>query len=160
MKRLVDASLHYFALWVVVLLPFGWFAAYALSAFDQRYPLAIALYGAMAFATLDLAIGHIVLISGSKDGRAPAWLVAFTYSKISQTFTYYSVLALVISRADGVSPGYLEHLAYAMIGASAVAQIIAATVFTVVWLSKRGFGYRIPPWPWSVLREIKTSRVK
>lgn len=156
MKKLLDV----FPLVAVSLMPLGWFAAFFLVQTDWKDPTRLALYGSIDAATLVLALDHLAIINDSEDGRAPAWLVAFTYSKFSQVLAYASVILLVAARIYHAEAYVLEPLAYAMIGSAAVSTVLAATVFVIVARMPEGFRYCIRPWPWSAIGDLWVSRRK
>lgn len=155
--------LRTYALWASVAIPATVALAWLVYATAGRDPFRVAVYADLALSTLVLAVGHAVVISTFPDGRAPAWLVAFTYSKIAQVVTYSLVGYLVTERA------YLgwsllgsertnEHAVYAAIGAMAAANTLAAAVFVAVLVMAGGFRVRIRPWPWQVVGDVIRKR--
>ena len=143
--------LDYFALISALALPIGWFLGFFLSEPETRDALRIAVYAVLAVTTIALAYGHAVMVAGfsvrtqedleaspdeagegppgeirSPRSGAPAFLVAFTYSKIAQSFAYSAVLVLVIARIYDFDVRVLEQVAYAMIGAAATASVLSA----------------------------------
>jgi hypothetical protein len=114
----------------------------------------VAIYVCLALGTDVIAVGHILIVQEATTGRAPVWLVVFTYSKLCQSVAYTGISLFVVSNILGVELPYGGQLAAALVSCAAAGAVLTAAMFIVLWISSVGFGYRIRPWPWQVVRDI------
>jgi hypothetical protein len=49
-----------------------------------------------------IAVGHILIVQETNTGRAPVWLVVFTYSKLCQSVAYTGISIFVVSNVLGL----------------------------------------------------------
>jgi len=155
-KALALGLLEFFALYAIILVLGGFLLALQVDDFRgvSGSAAVILAYGGLALQAMVLAVGHVLLIMEYQGGRAPAWLVAFTYSKIAQSVAYVGVDLFVIAELFGIELPYDGRVTFALVACAAVGGMLAASVFVLSYLTV-GFRYMIRPWPWQMVGDLR-----
>jgi hypothetical protein len=126
--------------------------------YGRNQAVIIAVYVALALGTDVIAVGHILIVQNSENGRAPVWLVVFTYSKLCQSIAYTGISLFVISSVMGWHIPFGGQLAGGLVSCAAAGATLTAITFVALWRSNVGFNYRIRPWPWQVVKDIAEGK--
>lgn len=127
--------------------------------YGRNEAVIVAVYIALALGTDIIAVGHVLIVQDAENGRAPVWLVVFTYSKLSQSIAYTGISLFVVSAVLGWQIPLGEQLAAGLVSCAAAGAVLTAITFVALWRSQVGFNYRIRPWPWSVVQDIYKGRI-